>query len=588
MTLLTKVLIANRGEIAVRIIRTCRELGVTSVVLCSEPDRGAFHTRLADEVIYIPGATAAESYLNIDAVIAAMRESGAEAVHPGYGFLSENATAAQAIVDAGGIWIGPPSSAIAAMGSKLSARAIARAAGVPTVPGTSEPVTTAESIVAFASDAGWPVAIKASFGGGGRGMKVVHRAEDAAEALASATREAVASFANGECYVERYLEWPRHVEVQVLADDHGTVLTVGERDCSVQRRHQKLIEESPAPNLSDDVKAKMAEAAVQLCQAVGYRNAGTVEMIYSDQEFFFLEMNTRLQVEHSVTEMVTGLDLVAEQLRIASGLPISVSQHDIAVRGHAIEVRINAEDPSGGRFTPSPGRLASLHVPGGNGVRWDGGYEAGDLVSPFYDNLIGKLIVWGPDRETARLRTIGALRELSVTGVSTTIAADLQILEHEDFAAVRHATRWLEQQLSFPDASTADAMERTSTDVEAGSQRRSEVEVNGRTYSVPRHDTPTSSAGAVTVTHTGPPATQRGNRVSQARATGRLLAPMQGTVIKVNVAIGDDVCAGDVLVVLEAMKMESPLLADMDGTVTELAVTAGSLVGPGDVLVVVR
>lgn len=587
MTLITKVLIANRGEIAVRIIRTCRELGVTSVVLCSEPDRGAFHTRLADEVIYIPGMSAAESYLKIDAVIAAMSESGAEAVHPGYGFLSENATAAQAITDAGGIWIGPPPSAIAAMGSKLSARAIAHAAGVPTVPGTSKPVTTAESIVAFANNAGFPVAIKASFGGGGRGMKVVFRAEDAAAALASATREAVASFGNGECFVERYLEWPRHVEVQVLADNHGTVLTVGERDCSVQRRHQKLIEESPAPNLSDDIKAKMAAAAVQLCRAVGYRNAGTVEMIYSNEEFFFLEMNTRLQVEHPVTEMVTGLDLVAEQLRIASGLPLSVSQHDITVRGHAIEVRINAEDPSGGHFTPSPGRLTTLHVPGGNGVRWDGGYEAGDLVSPFYDNLIGKLIVWGPDRETARLRTIGALRELTVTGVSTTIGADLHILEHDDFATVRHATRWVEQELSFPDASAPDDIGPTDSEVGTSTHRRSEVEVNGRTYSVPRHDTATPSAGPVTVVHSGPPATQRGNHVSKARATGRLLAPMQGTVIKVNATIGEDVCAGDVLVVLEAMKMESPLIADMDGTVTELAVSAGSLVGPGDLLVVV-
>ena len=587
MTLLTKVLIANRGEIAVRIIRTCRELGITSVVLCSEPDRGAFHTRLADEVIYIPGTTAAETYLKIDAVIAAMRQSGAEAVHPGYGFLSENATAAQAITAAGGIWIGPPSSAIAAMGSKLSARAIAHAAGVPTVSGTSEPVTTAESVISFANDAGWPVAIKASFGGGGRGMKVVHRAEDAAEALASATREALASFGNGECYAERYLEWPRHIEVQVLADNHGTVLTVGERDCSVQRRHQKLIEESPAPHLSDDVKAKMAEAAVQLCCAVGYRNAGTVEMIYANEEFFFLEMNTRLQVEHPVTEMVTGLDLVAEQLRIASGLPISVSQHDIAFRGHAIEVRVNAEDPAGGRFTPSPGRLTSLHVPGGNGVRWDGGYEAGDLVSPFYDNLIGKLIVWGPDRETARRRTIGALREMTVTGVSTTIGADLQILEHEDFATVRHATRWVEQNLSFPDAALPDEIRQTSSDVGAVTQRRSEVQVNGRTYSVPRHDEATPSAGTVTVVQGGPPATQHGNRVSKTRATGRLLAPMQGTVIKVNITVGDHVCAGDVLVVLEAMKMESPLLADMDGLVTQLAVSAGSLVGPGDLLVVV-
>ncbi len=449
--MLQKILIANRGEIAVRVIRAARELGIATVAVYSELDRDALHVRLADEAYALGGQTAAESYLNTAAILDAIRQSGADGVHPGYGFFSENAEFARAITDMGVTFIGPPPEAIEEMGDKVSSRKAALRGGAPIVPGTTEFAASADEIRDFGNENGWPVAIKAAFGGGGRGMKVVQSAADVDEAMASAQREAKNFFGRDEVYVERYLTWPRHVEVQIVGDQQGDVVWVSTRDCSAQRRHQKLIEEAPAPALADGVEDAMGAAAVKAAKAVGYFNAGTVEFIYQDGEFFFLEMNTRLQVEHPVTEVITGLDLVEWQIRVASGEPLPMTQEEVRAlqRGHAIEIRINAEDPSGGRFLPSPGRITELMAPDGFGIRFDSGYHAGDEVSQFYDNLIGKLVVWGRDRPTAIARTIRALEEMRVGGVATTIPADLAILRHPDFAAVEHSTKWVEERLDL-------------------------------------------------------------------------------------------------------------------------------------------
>ena len=488
--MLQKILIANRGEIAVRVIRACRELGIATVAVYSELDRNALHVRLADEAFALGGSTAAESYLNTEAILDAIRRSGADGVHPGYGFFSENADFARSITEMGVAFIGPPPEAIEEMGDKVSSRKAALRGGAPIVPGTTEFASGPDEIRAFGDEYGWPVAIKAAFGGGGRGMKVVQSAAEVDEAMASAQRESKAFFGRDEVYVERYLTWPRHVEVQIVGDQHGNVVWVSTRDCSAQRRHQKLIEEAPAPGLPDGVEDAMGAAAVKASAAVGYYNAGTVEFIYQDGDFFFLEMNTRLQVEHPVTEVITGIDLVEWQIRVASGEPLPMTQDEVLAqrRGHGIEVRINAEDPKGGAFLPSPGRITKLETPDGFGVRFDAGYTAGDEVSQYYDNLVGKLIVWGKDRETAIARTIRALEETTVEGVATTIPADLAILRHPDFVAVEHSTKWVEEKLDLSAIGIAPVTPPVPTDdgdePEPLVKRQTTVEVNGKRFDV--------------------------------------------------------------------------------------------------------
>jgi acetyl-CoA/propionyl-CoA/long-chain acyl-CoA carboxylase, biotin carboxylase, biotin carboxyl carrier protein len=591
---LSKILIANRGEIAVRIIRACRDLGIRSVAVYSDLDRDALHVRLADEAYALGGQTATESYLATDKILDVVERAGADGVHPGYGFFSENTDFARAVTAKGVKFIGPPPEAIEVMGDKVSSRLAAQRANVAGVPGTAEFLTSADEVIAFGDEHGWPVAIKAAFGGGGRGMRVVQSAADAASALESAQSEALKGFGRSECYVERYLSWPRHIEMQVFADTHGNAVWVGERDCSAQRRHQKLIEETPAPGFPDKTRQAMGDAAVRVTKACGYVNAGTVEFLYQDGDFYFLEMNTRLQVEHPVTELVTGLDMVAEQIRVASGEPLSFGQQDIVRRGHAIEVRINAENPAGGAFVPSPGPITTLRVPQGYGVRWDGGYEAGDEVSQFYDNLLGKLICWGADRDAAIARTLRALDEFEITGIPTTIPADVAILRHPEFVAGEHSTKWVEERLDLsgvgidpePPAEDAEGL------AEPKVRRDVDVEVDGRRFGVTVWVPESQAGAAVTPAGTGGRVTPRPRRSAGASAraagTGAVTVPMQGTIVKVLVSEGDEVEAGQTVCVLEAMKMENNIAADKSGTVKDVKVTAGQSVGSGDVVVVIE
>jgi acetyl-CoA/propionyl-CoA carboxylase biotin carboxyl carrier protein len=591
-----KVLIANRGEIAVRVIRTCRELGISTVAVYSDLDRDAMHVRLADEAYALGGQTAAESYLNTPAILDAIRRSGAEAVHPGYGFFSENADFARAITGEGVVFIGPPPQAIEIMGDKVSSRKAATAAGVAGVPGTLEFLSGPEEVVAFGDAHGWPVAIKAAYGGGGRGMKVVPSADKAAELLESAQREAKSAFGRDEAYLERYLTWPRHIEMQVFVDQAGHGVWLGERDCSSQRRHQKLIEESPAPGLDPSLRDRMGDAAVKVALACGYVNAGTVEFLYQDGEFYFLEMNTRLQVEHPVTELVTGLDLVELQLRIASGDAISWSQAEIAAmrRGHAFEVRINAEDPAGGKFLPSPGTITRFRRADGFGTRVDAGYDEGDTVSQYYDNLVAKFVAWGRDRDAARRRMVRALEETEIEGVKTTIPADLAILSHPDFIDAKHSTKWVEDVLDLSSITSAPLAPVSSEDGAATVQRDVDVEVDGRRFHV-RVWVPEEAAApmvAATAPARGAVARPRrapgGNAPTAAgTASGNVTVPMQGTIIKVLVEQGDAVEEGQTVAILEAMKMENAIVAEKAGTVAEVRVSPGDTVGGGDVVVVI-
>ncbi len=576
------LLVANRGEIAVRIIRSAKELGLRTIAVYSELDRDSLHTKLAHEAWNIGPAPAAESYLNMDRILEVAKESEAAAIHPGYGFLAENATFAQRVIDAGIIWVGPPPAAIATMGDKIASRTTVMASGVPTVPGTTTPLVDVAEAAAVAEEFGYPVAIKAAHGGGGKGLRVVRTAADLQEAFEGAQREAAAYFGNPEVYVEKYLERPRHVEAQVLCDTHGNAVFLGERDCSVQRRHQKLIEEAPSPAMNAEQREAFGAAAVAVARSCGYVNAGTVEFLLDeDGSFYFLEMNTRLQVEHTVTEQVTGIDLVKQQLRIAAGEELQIG--GVTARGHAIEFRINAEDPSTG-FLPTPGTLVAYHEPAGPGVRVDSWVEPGSTISQYYDNLIAKLIVWAETRQDAIARGKRALEEYVVQGVATTIPAHRVVLDHPDFVAGTHYTKWAEDHVDFtrgaPDQGPA------LPEDEELSERSMTVEVGGRRFDV-RFWAPAPQVAA------GAPAKRKAPRPTTGRAGGAgndgiITAPMQGTIVKVTVAAGESVHEGEQLLVLEAMKMENEVKAPFSGEVIELRVRAGDTVSPGDVLAIIR
>ena len=575
------VLIANRGEIAVRIARGCRELGIRTIAVYSDVDRDALHVHVCDEAYLLGPADPASSYLDIARIIDVVRRSGAQAVHPGYGFLAENADFARAVTQAGAVFIGPSPDAIERMGDKLSARAVARAADVPIVPGTVEPTDDVAVAIAFGEEHGYPVAVKAMFGGGGRGMKVVRDASEMAAALTSAAREAGVAFGRSECYLERYLERPRHVEVQVIGDQDGTVLHLGDRDCSLQRRHQKLIEEAPAPRIDPAVRAALHEAAVRVSREMNYTNAGTCEFLLDEdgQRFYFLEMNTRLQVEHPVTELVTGIDLVHAQLRVAAGDGLGFTQADVQLRGHAIEARINAEDPGAG-FMPSPGAVMRLEAPIGPGVRLDTGLRSGDVIAREYDSMVAKLIVWAEDRETACRRLGIALEGLTVDGVPTTIPFHRLAVAHPAFLAAEHATSSVEREWDLSTLTPAD----TAVDRGAPDRHREElltVELDGRRFDV-RVRSPIRS------THPLRRASRATSRASAGNAdSGDVLAPMQGTVIGYAVEPGAWVAVGDPVVMLEAMKMENTLRATIAGTVASTGTAPGTVVQPGALLAVI-
>ncbi|MBL7254828.1 acetyl/propionyl/methylcrotonyl-CoA carboxylase subunit alpha [Paractinoplanes lichenicola] len=579
-----KVLIANRGEIAVRVVRACQDAGLTSVAVYADSDRDALHARLADEAYALGGESAADTYLRIDKLIDVAGRAGADAVHPGYGFLSENAEFAQAVLDAGLTWIGPTPQAIRDLGDKVTARHIAQRAGAPLVPGTPEPVADAAEIITFAEQHGLPVAIKAAFGGGGRGLKVARTLDEIPSLFESATREAVAAFGRGECFVERYLDRPRHVEAQVLADTHGNVIVVGTRDCSLQRRHQKLVEEAPAPFLSDEQRAAIHESAKAICREAGYHGAGTVEyLVGQDGTISFLEVNTRLQVEHPVSEETAGLDLVREQFRIAAGETLELTD-DPAPRGHSIEFRINGEDP-GRNFLPAPGTVESLSWPLGPGVRVDAGVEAGSVIGGNFDSLLAKIIVSARTREEALERARRVLDETVITGIATVLPFHRAVVRDPAFASEPFTvhTRWIETEWAggvepFAGGAVAggEADERETIVVEVGGKRL-EVRVPAKLL----------QGGAAPATP-GRPAARRtggaGGSGAQAAGAAALTAPMQGTIVKVAVSDGDTVSEGDVIVVVEAMKMEQPLQAHKAGTVSGLSIKVGETVTAGAVV----
>jgi acetyl-CoA/propionyl-CoA carboxylase biotin carboxyl carrier protein len=580
----TKVLVANRGEIAIRVFRTLRELGISPVAVYSEADRTSLHVSFADEAHLVGPGAPAESYLNQERILDVARRACAEALHPGYGFLAENADFARAVEAAGIVWIGPPPAAIELMGSKVAARRTMSAAGVPIIPGTTEPAESAEEVRRLGEELGWPIAIKASAGGGGKGLKVVSSPDEVERAFETARREGEAYFSDAAVYVERYLDDPRHVEVQVLADAHGAVIHLGERECTIQRRHQKLVEETPSPAVDDELRARIGNIAVEAARAVGYRSAGTIEGLLSREgEYFFLEMNTRIQVEHAVTELVTGLDLVREQVLIAAGEPLSLRQEDVRLSGHAIECRINAEDPSKG-FLPAPGRITSYREPGGPGVRVDSGVREGSEVVGLYDPLITKLCVHGIDREQARRRMLRALAEYEIGGVTTLVGFHRALLEHDCFAG-RETCRGVIESEEL--AKRAEQLSHLTTSVAGASdgrvrERIVQAEVEGRRFEV-------------TLLVPEPPhvelARRRRDRHSQQAHRGAardaIVTPIQGTVLAVEVAEGDEVEPGQVVCVVEAMKMENEITAPRAGIVSELSVEAGQAVSTGQVICLV-
>jgi acetyl-CoA/propionyl-CoA carboxylase biotin carboxyl carrier protein len=575
-----KVLVANRGEIAIRVFRTLRELGLGSVAVYSEADRSALHVSYADEAYLIGPAPAAESYLKVEAIIGAAQRSGAGAVHPGYGFLAENAEFARAVEAAGLTWIGPPPDAIELMGSKTRARQAMQAAGVPIIPGTTDPVGSVEELLALGDQLGYPLLIKAAAGGGGKGMEEVHGPDGAERAFATAQRQGQSYFASADVYVEKLIVDPRHVEVQVLADAHGNVIHLGERDCTIQRRHQKLVEETPSPAVDAELRARIGQIGVDAARAAGYRSAGTIEgLLTRDGEYFFMEMNTRIQVEHTVTEEVTGLDLVREQVRIALGEPLSLTQEQVELRGHAIECRINAEDAARG-FLPSPGVVTAYHEPSGPGVRVDSGVAAGSEVSGVYDPMIAKLIVHGVDREHARRRMLRALDEFVIQGPKTLLGFHKALLEHECFVRGETCHGLVESEELAARAAELDGAVPSNRLLLARTVGQSRtVEVEGRRFEV-RVLEPEAPWREL--------ARRRRERVRAGGAGGddAIVSPMQGTVLSVAVADGDTVEAGQVLCIVEAMKMENEVRAPHRGVVAQLSVAAGEPVAAGQVICV--
>ena len=583
----SKILIANRGEIAVRVIRAARDEGLQTVAVYADPDRDAQHVKLADEAYALGGATAAQSYLVMDKLIEIAIRSGADAVHPGYGFLSENAQFAQKCIDAGLTWIGPSPESITQLGDKVAARHIAQKVGAPLVPGTKDPVKSADEVVAFADEHGLPIAVKAAFGGGGRGIKVARDRESIVEMYESAVREATAAFGRGECFIERFLDSPRHVETQCLADAHGNVVVVSTRDCSLQRRNQKLVEEAPAPYLSDEQNERLYEASRAILREAGYQGAGTCEfLVGTDGTISFLEVNTRLQVEHPVSEEISGLDLVREQFRIARGEKIE--EKDPVLRGHSFEFRINGED-AGRSFMPAPGTIEKLTVPTGPGVRWDSGFVAGDVIGGNFDSMLAKLIVTGADREQALQRARRALAELTIEGMPTVIPFHRVVLDDPAFAPAEGGefkvhTRWIETEFNntIPMYSGAPG----SVDSDEDERTTVVVEVNGKRLEV---SLPDLSGGAKPAAK--PAVKTRKSRSARGAAKGggdELTSPMQGTIVKVAASDGDTVAEGDLILVLEAMKMEQPITAHKAGKVSGLSAKAGDTVTSGAVLATIK
>ena len=587
------VLVANRGEIAIRVMRTLREMGIRSVAVYSEADRDALFVQFADEAYSLGPGPAADTYLNIPKILEVAASSGAQAVHPGYGFLAENAPFARACEEAGVTFIGPPPDAIDAMGSKTAARALMDAAGVPIVPGVTEGVADVAEATGIAEQIGYPIAVKAAAGGGGKGFRVALTPDDLEGAFEGARRESEKFFADSTVYLERYLPDPRHVEIQILADGHGTTLWLGERDCSVQRRHQKLVEETPSPIVSDDLRQRMGAASVRAAEAVGYRSAGTLEYLVSGEEFFFLEMNTRIQVEHTVTEMVTGLDLIREQVRIAAGQAIGLSQDDIRPRGHAFECRINAEDAER-RFLPTPGPITAYREPSGPGVRTDSGVQAGSVISDMYDPMVAKLITWDVDRESARRRMLRALEEYVVEGPTTLIPFHIWLLNQQEFidgGACHGAMKVMsEENTPLPPRDGAPPPAPEAAEAEPMAERTLVAEVGGRRFDVrlliPEKDLGPGGAPA--------PKKKRERKGGSGHhgaggggATGEVHSPMQGTVLSVAVAAGQEVAVGDVICIVEAMKMENEVTAHTAGTISAVSVEAGQAVAADEVIAVI-